>query len=333
MVQKSGATIRNLFVAAALATSMVSCVTQKKYDDLNSKKVKLETEKADCEKSLEMALADAQSLNKQLSDLKAAMEIKDREISNLRLDTAHTSSVLRKTTQNHLALQDTYEKLLANHEKLRRNSASENTKLSGDLAAREKDLQDSQERINSLNDDLKAREARVKELENVLAEKEKAVNDLKNKVSQALLGFKDNDLKVTVKNGKVYVSLSEQLLFKSGSTDVDPKGVDALKKLAVVLKDQEDLSVMVEGHTDDVPVNKGANCLKDNWDLSVLRATSIVRILNDAGVQPEKMLPGGRSQFMPLAEGKTKEARQQNRRTEIILTPKLDELFKILNAQ
>jgi len=325
--------ITGVFCAGILGLTLNSCVTQKKFDDLNARKTLLEAEKADCDQNLEKALGDIAGLEKDLKDLDSQIENMQRNISKLETDTAQTGIILRKTLNNYAALNDSYERLLQNHDRLRQNSASETSKLSSDLAKREKDLLESQERITNLNADLQAREARVKELEKVLADKDKAVNDLKNKVSGALLGFKDNDLKVEVKNGKVYVSLSEQLLFKSGSTTVDSKGVDALKKLAGVLKDQQDIRAMIEGHTDDVPMAKGTNGMKDNWDLSVLRATSIVRILTDAGVQPEKLVASGRGEHLPVDEAKTKEARQKNRRTEIILTPKLDELFKILDAQ
>ncbi len=190
----------------------------------------------------------------------------------------------------------------------------------------------SKSQIDKLNADLKAREQRLAELQRILDDKDRAVNALRSKVSNALLGFNDKDLTVNIRNGKVYVSLAEQLLFNSGSTKVDPKGVDALKKLAAVLKEQQDVNVVVEGHTDDVPIARGTVGMQDNWDLSVLRATEITRILTTSGVQPERVTPSGRSLYVPLDGAKTKEARQKNRRTEIILTPKLDELFQILET-
>ncbi len=190
----------------------------------------------------------------------------------------------------------------------------------------------SKTQIDKLSADLQAREARLKELQRILDEKDKAVKDLRARVTNALLGFNDKDLTVNVRNGKVYVSLAEQLLFNSGSTKVDPKGVDALKKLAQVLKEQQDVNVVVEGHTDDVPIARGTVGMQDNWDLSVLRATEITRILTQSGVQADRVTPSGRSLYVPLDEAKTKEARQKNRRTEIILTPKLDELFQILES-
>ncbi|HAA20832.1 MAG TPA: hypothetical protein DCP28_19505, partial [Cytophagales bacterium] len=179
---------------------------------------------------------------------------------------------------------------------------------------------------------LRQREARVSELEQVIADKEAATDALRQKVSQALLSFAESDLTVEVRNGKVYVSLSEDLLFQSGSASVDPKGVDALRKLAGVLLDNQDISITVEGHTDDVPLGRSSTYLKDNWDLSVLRATSIVRILTNAGVPPSNVIASGRGEFIPVASNETPEGRANNRRTEIILTPKLDELFSILES-
>ncbi|MBA9075742.1 MULTISPECIES: OmpA/MotB family protein [Rufibacter] len=186
------------------------------------------------------------------------------------------------------------------------------------------------QQVDKLSADLQAREARLQEMQRILDQKDKAVNNLRQIVSNALLGFKASDLTVDVRNGKVYVSLSNQLLFKSGSTKVDAQGQEALKKLANVLQNQPDVNVLVEGHTDDVPVARGTAGMQDNWDLSVLRATEITRILTDAGVAPQRVTPSGRSKYVPVDPATTAEARQKNRRTEIILTPKLDELFQIL---
>lgn len=313
----------SFFVIASLSIS--SCVTRKKYDDLSSSKLRLEADKSECDEKLQTASAEVE----RLSDLSSKLT---KENDELKQDTTRTGSILRKTIANYNNLNESYEKLLKNHDRLQAHSSAESSKLTSDLQRREKEVLDQERKIGELQANLQAREERVKELERVLAEKEEAVNELKNKVSKALLNFKEKDLTINVKNGKVYVSLSEQLLFKSGSTTVDPKGVDALKKMAEVLKDQKDVSVMVEGHTDDVPVAKGTVGVKDNWDLSVLRATEIVRILTHSGADPQSLIPAGRSEYSPVAVGKNSESRQKNRRTEIILTPKLDELFKILDA-
>ncbi|MFC5271421.1 OmpA family protein [Adhaeribacter terreus] len=308
------------------------CVASKKYDDLLSQKMNLEREKAECDNSLAKLQADKKNLDELYAEL-------TKSNNKLVADSIQTGIILRKTKQLYNDLNNTYDRLNKNHEKLLANSASETSKLSGDLARREAEmkaldasLNKSKGQIDQLSTDLKAREEKLKELQRILDEKDKAVANLKNKVNNALLGFNSKDLTVNVKNGKVYVSLSEQLLFKSGSTKVDKKGEDALQKLAKALKDQDEVNVVVEGHTDDVPISKASGGIKDNWDLSVLRATEITRILADAGFPGARITPSGRADNVPLEAAKTAEARQKNRRTEIILTPKLNELFQILET-
>jgi chemotaxis protein MotB len=201
---------------------------------------------------------------------------------------------------------------------------SELNRMSADVSAKQAALEKTQSELDQRN-------ARLAELEQALRNQEITLKLLKQKVSDALLGFEKQGLTVTQKNGKVYVSLDEKLLFKSGSTVVDQKGVAALKKLAGVLEQNPDINVMIEGHTDDVPVIPGSAYM-DNWDLSVLRATSIVRILLDGStIDPKRLTTAGRSQYLPVDPAKTAEARQKNRRTEIILSPKLDELYKIID--
>jgi len=179
---------------------------------------------------------------------------------------------------------------------------------------------------------LKKREARVNELETILKSKDQATADLKKKLQDALMGFEGKGLTITQKNGKVYVSMDESLLFESGKTAVQPKGVDALKNVAKVLEQNADINVLVEGHTDDVPM-KGTGDIKDNWDLSVMRATSVTKIiLQNSKTDPKRITSAGRGEFFPIDPAKTPEARKKNRRTEIILTPKLDELLKVLES-
>lgn len=185
--------------------------------------------------------------------------------------------------------------------------------------------------LGSTEQDLAGKNARIAEMQRILDQKDAATKALRQKVQDALLGFTAQDLQVNVKNGKVYVSLSEQLLFKSGSTKVDPKGQDALKKLAAALKGNQDVNVLVEGHTDNVPIAKGTPGMKDNWDLSVLRATEITRLLTESGLNPAQVTPSGRAQYLPVAANDSPQNKALNRRTDIILTPKLDELFSILN--
>ncbi|MCX2739403.1 OmpA/MotB family protein [Pontibacter anaerobius] len=281
-------------VLLAGSMSLSSCVvSKKKYDDLMARKNALEMDKAGLEQ-------DKSTLEQQKADLEAAKASLEEERAQLEQQKREYEESLAKALKEGKTL-------------------GENLNMS-------------KSQIERLNADLKAREARLAELQRILDEKDAAVANLRNRVSKALLGFNDKDLTIDVRNGKVYVSLAEQLLFNSGSTKVDPKGVDALRKLASVLQEQKDVNVLVEGHTDDVPIAKGTVGMQDNWDLSVLRATEITRILANAGVDPTRVTPSGRSKYVPLDEAKTKEARQKNRRTEIILTPKLDELFQILET-
>lgn len=319
---------------ALVVISLSSCVVgKKKYDQLLGKKVLLEGDYAECSDSLNALKSKYKLSSSDVARLKDLSKRLANDSSNLADKSVRTQKGLDEQNVISDRLRKDYKDLLANY-------SSESNKMSSNLAKKEqqlldmeKSLQDTKNQNDKLAADLKEREKRVTELEAILKKKDAAVNDLKNKVTNALLAFNDKDLTVNVKNGKVYVSLSEQLLFKSGSTEVDKKGKDALKKLGGVLKTNDDVNVMVEGHTDDVPVSKGAAGFSDNWDLSVLRATEITRILIEAEVNPRKIVPAGRAEFVPLNEGKTADIRQKNRRTEIILTPKLDELFKILEGQ
>ena len=293
-----------------------SCVPKKKYDELLKHKLALEVDKAAC-----------------LSSYDSLMKFKNQLVS----DTTRLYEKLKTAEQLLDEEEDRAAELRSDIRHLIDKSSKETGQLTGTLAEKQKQLADIEKNLQEakiqndrLASSLAEREKKIQELQKVLDDKDKKVNELKNKISNALLSFKDADLTVSVKNGKVYVSLAEQLLFKSGSTTVDKKGAEALKKLAQVLKEQNEVNVMVEGHTDDVPFQKGYNGMNDNWDLSVLRATSIVRLLTGEGVQPQKLTPSGKGQFSPVAEEKTDAARSKNRRTEIIITPKLDEIFKIL---
>ncbi len=180
--------------------------------------------------------------------------------------------------------------------------------------------------------ELEAQNKRVNELEQILHSKDSAVLALKNKITDALLGFENKGLTINQKNGKVYVTMDNKLLFKSGKWNVDPKGKEALNKIAKVMEQNTDINILIEGHTDDVPM-QGTGDIKDNWDLSVKRATTIVKILlSSSKIEATRITAAGRGSYIPIDFAKTAEARAKNRRTEIILTPKLDELFQILEA-
>ena len=170
---------------------------------------------------------------------------------------------------------------------------------------------------------------RLKNLQDIIDSQSEITNRLKTSIANALMNYKADELTVYLKDGNVYVSLAEKLLFKSGSDVVDPKGKQALKSLATVLNSSEDFTVAIEGHTDDVPIK--TKVFKDNWDLSTARATSIVRILtNDYGFDPNRITASGKGQFHPVNQNTTIEGRAGNRRTEIILSPDLQEIYKLL---
>ncbi len=313
---------KHLILIFLVLFTLESCiVSKKKYDDLLAQKVKADGELAEQTDKLNKASAELTELNAKL------VKLKD--------DTTNMGEVLRSTSQKLEGLNTEYDQLNAYY----KNLLSSSGKLNRDLTLQREQLlaiQDNLERTRKLNDslsiNLEDRERKVKELEQVLANKDRAVQDLKNRISNALLNFKENDLTVNIKNGKVYVSLAEQLLFGSGSVEVDGKGVTALQQLAKALKDQKDIHIMVEGHTDNVPISKKSAYMQDNWDLSVMRATSITKILTRGGVSPNQITASGKGEFSPLAPNTNPENKQKNRRTEIIITPNLDELFKILEV-
>jgi chemotaxis protein MotB len=179
---------------------------------------------------------------------------------------------------------------------------------------------------------LQEREKRLRELEDIIKKQDSITSSLTDVVKNALLGFKPDELTINMKNGKVYVSMLDKLLFKSGSVKVEDKGVDALKKLSEVLNKYPDISILIEGHTDNVPIK--TELYKDNWDLSVARATSIIRILTEKyKVPPERLTASGKGEFTPVASNETVEGRAKNRRTEIILSPKLDVLYQLINQK
>ena len=311
-----------LIIFLALTFSLQSCiVSKKKFEDMLAQKVRADGDLADKTTQLEKANADISSLNGQVKQLVQ--------------DTLNLTDQVNTMTTRLTGLNKDYDQLNTYYKNLLNSSG----KLNRDMTQQKEQLmamQDNLEKTRKLNDSLSVslteRERKVKELENILNEKDKAVQGLKNRISNALLNFKENDLTVKVKNGKVYVSLAEQLLFKSGSIVVDTKGVSALKQLAKAIKDQKDLNITVEGHTDNVPMPNKGEYMQDNWDLSVLRATAITKILTKAGVGAQQITSSGKAEFSPLAANSSAENRQKNRRTEIIITPNLDELFKILES-
>jgi chemotaxis protein MotB len=329
--------MRNLFLILICFLSLSACVPLTKFKDTRNQNQALEEEKARLKTDLEKLQVNNKELSSNLDNC-------EQDRKQLIADSLKRYEALRQTEKDLRGLQRQYDELQESQDNLVKGSSRENSKLLSQLQSTQSDLQkredqlkisertleDKKRNIESMRFELDQRNQKLKELQSILNRKDSAVAALKTKVSAALLGFENNGLSVNVKNGKVYVSLDEKLLFKSGSFVVEPGGVSALKKLAKVLEQNSDINVLIEGHTDDVPYHSDAS-VKDNWDLSAKRATAVVRILLDnAKIEPVRLTAAGRGEFLPVEKGKTPEARQKNRRTEIILTPKLDELLKIL---
>lgn len=316
-----------LFISVTVL--LASCVTMKKHEDLQKAYNDAVEKNKNCNTQLEEANAEREQL-------KEENYYQDKALGRLRIDSAENTNRLEKTREDLKQLKESYETLQKNLEKenlkmdreLRLLEAKLNRK-EVELNKKEQDLNDKEKSINELQKDLKTKQARVAELQSILNSKDSAVNALKNSITKALLSYKDKGLTVEVKEGKVYVSMDEKLLFKSASIVVDKKGQEALLEFAKAINSEPDVNIMIEGHTDNVPMKSGQ--IKDNWDLSVLRATSIVRLLTTKGkVDPKRIIASGRGEFQPVAENDSKENKAKNRRTEIVLTPKLDELFQIL---
>mgnify|MGYP002623644063 FL=1 len=324
---------------AFMAIAIFSCVPARKYEECQAKY-------KTSQDSLNACKEFSRTAQTQLNEMKAKQLELEKQKFGLEKDTSIIGTNYRNLVNKYDKLNQVNEQLLAQLSKLTANAANENKNLVGQLQMTQEELlkkEDELKRLqieleikkknlDQLSSELANREKRIKELEDMLKKKEDAIRDLKNKVSDALVGFEGNGLTVTQKNGKIYVSMDESLLFSTGSTVVASKGVDALKKLAKVLESNPDINIMVEGHTDDQPM-KGAGEIKDNWDLSVMRATSVTKILLSNGkIDPKRIVASARGEFFPVDPEKTAEARKKNRRTEIILTPKLDDLLKILES-
>ena len=329
----------NYFTICLALLILASCVPQRLMEETKSKLTTCETESAAAKKQ-------ATELESKNAEMKETIAKEQKELYGLQRDSAILGTNLRLLSNKYDKLNMVNDQLLDKYNKLLLGAEKDNASLSGklqltqeqllkkedELKALELRLNKQQQDLDALAAELKKREARVNELEAILKSKDQATADLKKKLQDALMGFEGKGLTITQKNGKVYVSMDESLLFSSGKTAVEPKGIEALKNVAKVLEQNADINILVEGHTDDVPM-AGKGEIKDNWDLSVIRATSVTKIiLQNSKTDPTRITSAGRGEFFPLDPAKTPEARKKNRRTEIILTPKLDELLKVLES-
>jgi chemotaxis protein MotB len=336
MKNKSVNIITGLIMIILFSTS---CVSGRKFSSVQDKGRQFMNERDDYK-------TDNITLEMKNKELVAKLATLEKEMSTVEQEILSAQSSRDKAVEDLNRISGKYNELQNAQEDMIKGNVKETQKLLTELQAAQENLQKKEDLLRQLEQnldtkkasldeltfELEKRNARLAELEKILDAQKKIVQDLKNKVSEALLGFENNGLTVTMKNGKVYVSLDEKLLFKSASYDIDVNGKNALKKLAGVLEKNPGIQITIEGHTDNVPYNPGSGQLKDNWDLSVKRATTVVRVLLEGSkIDAKRLTAAGRSQYLPVDEGTTADARQKNRRTEIVLTPDLTELYQLID--
>ncbi len=331
-----------LFVAS---TILSSCVTSKKYKELQSKRDLSEKENSQLKD-------ENRDLTTRNTEYSAKVARYNQQIKSLLQDTTDLGKKLRTLSTYHKSLNKNYEDLLAQNQALISGNQIETKKIlaqlqqsQADLIKREdslsmlekeytnrkKELDLLSQQFAAMNSNLLEKEAAYDALNNEVQRKDSLMKALKNSVANALKGFENDGLTVSNRGGRVYVSMDNKLMFASGSFNLNPKGKSALVKLAAVLQDNPDINILVEGHTDSVPYSGSGN-LQDNWDLSAKRATSIVRILvENSTISPIKITAAGRGEYNPVESNTTPEGRAKNRRTEIILMPNLSELYQIVN--
>jgi len=310
-----------LIYVLLISLSMSSCVSKKVYEDLSSKYQQLLNSNSEL-------IDDNERLVAQRNQLKVEVKELARDIQGL---------IDRKegVENEYNAAKTRLDELIASYGALESKSASELTKKANtirdllvELETKEQNLSLERQKLQKLQAELNARSETIDELEHLIAAKEAKMSALRNAVSNALQAFEGRGLTITQKNGKVYVSMENKLLFASGSWAVGSEGQNAIIKLGKVLVTNPDIEVLIEGHTDNVPYN--GKTIQDNWDLSVKRATAIVRILQNNGVNPKQVTAAGRSKYMPVNDNSTTSGRAKNRRIEIILAPNLDRINELL---
>lgn len=304
-----------LFIIGLLFSS---CVSSKIFNEIESRYAALKLDHSVLEKENKQLIVKYDSLRYHLSIF---------ENENKRLGQT------LQTTSNTLAnLKEAYTALEQNSNTALQESIEKNNGLLEQIQIKESELLADRNRLDSLKKELGTRISRVEELEGLIADKEKLMNTLKNSLSKALLSFEGNGLSVEQKNGKVYVSMENKLLFQSGSWKVGATGKNALRQLAEVLAANPEIAILIEGHTDTDPYTGNAS-LSGNWDLSTKRATEIVKLLlKNKAIKPENLTAAGRGEFIPVATNKNASGRAKNRRIEVILSPKLDKIQDLLDV-
>ncbi|WP_405293982.1 OmpA family protein [Algibacter sp. Ld11] len=317
MIKKTALTLLTLAV-------LTSCVSPKVYKELESKYAKLKQQNRKLTDANEVLLSEKAAAKNELKQLHTAYDEAVAQRDQLQADYNSTKS-------NYDNLKNSYDALEKNSSASIAANSQKNRELLAQLEAKEQALSAENARLEKLKAELENRSNRVAELESVIAAKDAAMTALKDAISKALTDFEGKGLTVEQRDGKVYVSMENKLLFSSGSWAVGTEGKRAVKQLGSVLGDNPDIAVLIEGHTDNVPY-KGNGILTSNWDLSTKRATAIVTILREnTDINAENLTAAGRGEFAPVASNETSEGKAKNRRIEVILTPKLDELSKLLN--
>ena len=315
---------KNSSLLLILIFIFTSCVSPKIYKELEGKYANLKKEN--------------RNLSNENETLLNAKNRAENGLKQLQKDYEETLAQRDKLQSDYKALKTNYENLKASYDALEENSSTaiaenskKNRELLAQLEAKELALASENARLETLKKELENRSKRVEELERLIAAKDAAMTNLKNAISRALSDFEGKGLTIEQRDGKVYVSMENKLLFSSGSWAVGSEGRRAVQQLGNVLGDNPDIAVLIEGHTDNVPYT-GSGQVKGNWDLSTKRATAIVQILRENNaINPENLTAAGRGEFAPVATNDTAEGKSKNRRIEVILTPKLDEISKLLN--
>jgi len=325
-----------IILLALLAVFLHSCVPQRKYAELDARKKSLETENTGLRSENEKLKATVTENMGQIATM-------DKLINQLKNDTALTGKSYRQLRVQYDKINELNDQLAEKSGQMLANASEDNKKLLRDLNAAQEALQkkedalkvlektvdDKQAAVDMATGQLRDREERLHELEALLRAQNEASEALKNKVQQALLGFADKGLTVTEKDGKVYVSMEAKLLFASGSTTVDPNGRKALVDLAKAIENEVDMEIIVEGHTDTDKIGSTA-IPRDNWELSVLRATEVIKIMTaNSNVKPAALSASGRSEYHPVSSTD----KSKNRRIEIILQPNLSELYNLIESK
>lgn len=316
--------IKQITLIALTGTLMTSCVSSKVHKELEGKYTRLRK--------------DYRSLKDDYKSLQKTSDADKSALAALQEKYAAAQSELEDLRSKYASTKSNYENLQQSYDALGRNSTAaiaENTRRNRELLAKletkEQVLIDERNRLEKLQKDLSARSKRVDELEGLIAAQEAKMNALKNALSKALRNFEGKGLTVEERNGKVYISMENKLLFASGSWSVGTQGKQAVRQLGKVLGENKDIAVLIEGHTDDDPY-LGNGQLKGNWDLSTKRATAIVQLLvQNKKIDPENLTAAGRGEHAPVASNESTTGKAKNRRIEVILTPKLDEISKLLN--